>query len=104
MLTSKTKAETPQKSSEKLPYYSLRHVSRMIILMVIMVTISRTFSVRYLSVVAISIGSRIFFSVCLDIIFGQEVPRGVGDKTIDIPALKQLGDVEARKLAAALKV
>jgi chitosanase len=42
--------------------------------------------------------------VPVDILFGHEVPSGVGDKTIDIPALKALGDTQAGKLAAALGV
>ena len=39
-----------------------------------------------------------------DVIFGDQVPSGVGDKTIDIAALKKLGDTETKKLAAALGV
>jgi chitosanase len=38
------------------------------------------------------------------VVFGNVVPSGVGDKTIDISALKQLGDATARKLTAALGV
>jgi hypothetical protein len=38
------------------------------------------------------------------VVFGNEVPAGVGDKTIDIGALKTLGDQEAKKLASALGV
>jgi chitosanase len=39
-----------------------------------------------------------------DIVFGNEVPSGVGDETINISALKSLGDTAAKKLAAALGV
>jgi len=40
----------------------------------------------------------------LYIIFGDQVPDGVGEETIDINALKTLGDQQAKKLAAALGV
>jgi chitosanase len=45
------------------------------------------------------------FNVSLvDILFGHKVPSGVGDKTINIGALKRLGDQEATKLMRALGV
>jgi hypothetical protein len=39
----------------------------------------------------------------IDILFGNQVPAGVGDKTINIGNLKTLGDQQAKKLADALK-
>jgi len=38
----------------------------------------------------------------LYVLFGNQVPDGVGDKTIDIKTLKALGDQQAKKLAKAL--
>lgn len=38
----------------------------------------------------------------IDVLFGNQVPDGVGDKTIDIKTLKALGDQQAKKLAKAL--
>ena len=40
----------------------------------------------------------------IDIHFGKQVPTGVGDTTIDITALKKLGDEQVTKLAQALGV
>ncbi|KZV84826.1 hypothetical protein EXIGLDRAFT_595406, partial [Exidia glandulosa HHB12029] len=36
------------------------------------------------------------------IVWGTQIPSGVGDQTINIPALKQLGDQQARLLQSAL--
>jgi len=36
--------------------------------------------------------------------FGNVVPKGVGEETIDIKALKTLGDIQATLLADALGV
>ncbi|KZV82165.1 Chitosanase-domain-containing protein [Exidia glandulosa HHB12029] len=36
------------------------------------------------------------------IVWGTQIPSGVGDQTINIPALKQLGDQQARVLQSAL--
>jgi hypothetical protein len=36
--------------------------------------------------------------------FGNQVPAGVGDQTINIGNLKTLGDAQAKKLVAALHV
>jgi chitosanase len=38
----------------------------------------------------------------LDILFGNQVPKGVGETTIDIEALRTLGDKQARSLVQAL--
>jgi chitosanase len=40
----------------------------------------------------------------IDVVFGKQVPSGVGKTTIDISALKQLGDEQAANLAKALGV
>jgi hypothetical protein len=40
----------------------------------------------------------------IDVLFGKQVPEGVGKTTIDIGALKKLGDEQATKLAQALGV
>jgi chitosanase len=40
----------------------------------------------------------------IDIIFGTQVPSGVGDETIDISALKQLGDAQAQNLIKTLGI
>jgi len=40
----------------------------------------------------------------LYVLFGNQVPAGVKDMTIDIGALKRLGDRQARRLAKALRV
>jgi chitosanase len=42
--------------------------------------------------------------LAIDVLFGNQVPSGVGDMTIDIAALKTLGDEQATKLAQALGV
>jgi chitosanase len=44
------------------------------------------------------------FGTFPDVVFGQQVPSGVGQHTIDIAALKALGDKETKKLATALGV
>ena len=40
----------------------------------------------------------------IDIHFGQQVPKGVQSQTIDIAALKKLGDAQVGKLVKALRV
>ncbi|KAJ7143731.1 hypothetical protein C8R44DRAFT_565256, partial [Mycena epipterygia] len=38
------------------------------------------------------------------IMFGEQVPSGVGDTTIDIAALKTLGDQQVKLLQTALNI
>ncbi len=40
----------------------------------------------------------------LDIVFPSQVPSGIGENTIDISALKKLGDEQARLLASDLNL
>lgn len=46
----------------------------------------------------------LLISRCADIVFGSQVPAGVGKQEIDIGKLKTLGDQQARLLQTALKI